>query len=68
VVFEVFDSATYISETELFQAAIILKSKMMFDFVALRFHSNEDTSVQMQMRDRILKVMQTLSDPHFRGN
>ena len=68
VVFEVFHSAAQLSDTELFQAAIILKSKMMFDFVALRFHCNEDISVQMQMRDRVLTVMQTLSDPHFRSN
>lgn len=66
--FEVFDNAVHLSDTEIFQAAVILKNKMMFDFVALRFQSNEDTSVQMQMRDRLLNVMQTLSDPHFRLN
>jgi hypothetical protein len=37
VIFEVFDNAAHLSDTEIFQAVVILKNKMMFDFVALRF-------------------------------
>jgi len=64
----VFDNAKQLSDGEVFQAAIILKSKMMFDFPALRLHSSDDSNVQMQMRDKILSIMQTLSEPHFRIN
>jgi hypothetical protein len=44
VVFEVFDNATLLSDAEVFQAATILKNKMMFDFVALRCQNSNDPS------------------------
>jgi hypothetical protein len=52
-----------LTENEVFQAASILKNKMMYDFVALRIANGNDPSFMFQMRQHLLAILQNLSDP-----
>ena len=56
VVFEVLKNPQGLSDSEIFQAASILKNKMMFDFCALR--QQADQNRVLLMRDNLIQLVQ----------
>ena len=44
MVFEVLKNPTELSDSEIFQAASILKNKMMYDFVAFKMQTDGDVN------------------------
>ena len=73
VVFEVLEmgisdqNPLNVSDNEMMQAAIILKNKFMFDFVALKSQQlqfgQDAATVTIQMRDKMMGLVQSLARP-----
>lgn len=61
IVFEVLTNYAGLSESQIFQAATILKNKFMYDFAALRMKNNGDMTVPLQLREPLIKIIQEMS-------